>query len=564
MQKKHSHKNTQSRANRPTFFVVLLGWLLGLLVLVGVAIFLSFHNYQEITRLIAQMSGKTDRLDVLRNQYLTPLLFWGLRILAWLLSLGVLLAYRWITRLEEYLIQTLGLCTQLVLVPCQNLQQLSKRQKLILAVTSLLIALSRIYYYWLFPLQYDEAFTYIHLVSKCVLVSVTYYPGPNNHVFFSEIASVLDWVVPSILSLRLPSILSSLLLWFLLWDWFATKLRFEWALLLASLILFTPTLSVYSVMGRGYGLQLICVVVGFRVILSKEFLLLHRFAFVLSSVVGFYLVPTYLYVFVPLVVFKSSQLKRTQVKQWLFDFTSILLITSTLYTPIILINGLGAITNNGWVQSLGLEQWFKQLLPYLTTLTQAIWGDEAGLGIGISFVLLMILYTFYRPKKYFVLMTLLLPFLMILGQSVLPPARVFQYLVLLFGWLLVEVLSIKPLKVKTTYAITITLAASLFFYGFTTTKVFQVIAQTPHPHIQIAQTITSQKTPQKIWVNHDTYAVFLKYYQMEGGVNHQVDTQRKEGVKYDWVILTRNVTPPASYLLYSKNKAVVIYRRPKK
>ena len=561
MQKKHLHKNTQSRANRPTFFVVLLGWFIGLLIIIGITIFLSFYSYEEVTHWIAQMGGKTDRLDVLRNQYLTPSLFLGLRILAWVLVLGVLIAYRQITRLEEQLIQILGLCTQLVLVSCRNLQHLSKRQKFILAIIFLLIALSRVYYHWLFPLQYDEAFTYIHLVSKGVLVSATYYPGPNNHVFFSEIASILDWPLPSILSLRLPSILSSLLLWFLLWDWFATKLRFEWALLLASLILFTPTLSVYSVMGRGYGLQLICVVVGFRAILSKEFLLLYRFAFVLSSMVGFYLVPTYLYVFVPLVVFKSSQLKRTQIKRWLLDLGIITLISSMLYAPIILINGLDAITNNGWVQSLGFEQWLKQFLPYLTELTQAIWGDEAGLGIGISFGVLTIVYTFYHPRKYFVLITLSLPILMILGQSILPPARVFQYLVLLFGWFLVKVLSAKPLETNT--FTTITLSVFLLFYGVTTTRVFRQISQAPHPHIQITKTITSQKTPQKIWVNHDTYAVFLKYYQVESEVNHQVDVQRKEGVKYDWMILNKKISLPIGYQLYSKNKNVVIYRHSK-
>jgi len=42
------------------------------------------------------------------------------------------------------------------------------------------------------PITYDEAWTYNNFISKGFLVSISYYPMPNNHVLYSLIASIVN------------------------------------------------------------------------------------------------------------------------------------------------------------------------------------------------------------------------------------------------------------------------------------------------------------------------------------------------------------------------------------
>ena len=568
MQTNNRHQDTTSRTHRPAFFMTKLSWWGGLLLLVVGAVFLQAYSYDAVTTKLAQWSGKTDRLDVFRNQYLTPTLFLVFRWSSIFIALAFIFTYRWLPWLASRVNQIWLLWIQLTSLPFQRFRTLAKPQQVILLATLGLLVIIRIYHSWLFPLQYDEAFTYVHLVHKGVLVSATYYPGPNNHVLFSIIAALLDWLLPPLFALRLPGLLGSLLLWWLLWDWLASKIRFEWAWLLATLLVLTPTLSVYAVTGRGYSLQLIATLIGFRVALAQKYLPIHRLAFVLSSVVGFYLVPTYLYVFITLVIFKTSTMLRTKSKNTLkhgvLDMAIIVFITSILYAPIILFNGLGTITHNGWVQPLGFVQWCSHFPAYLTELTQALWGLEAGVGIGIGFLFLLLVTFVLRPRKYFGVLGIALALLLMMVQQVLPPARTLQYLVLLLGWWLAEWLPKQSSRSKYPLVITLTLSASLLFYGLTVTKALYQVAQTPHPHIEVARKITSEKKPQKILVTQDTYAVFLQYFNAQNDHKHQIDTQVKAGVPYDWRIYSIQQSksikkPPNNVQLYLKNKEVVIY-----
>ena len=42
------------------------------------------------------------------------------------------------------------------------------------------------------PITYDEAWTYNNFISKGLLVSVSYYPMPNNHVLYNAICSIIN------------------------------------------------------------------------------------------------------------------------------------------------------------------------------------------------------------------------------------------------------------------------------------------------------------------------------------------------------------------------------------
>lgn len=562
---RHTKVIQQSRALRPTFFMVYALWIIFCLAVLITAIFLTIYNYTTCTAYIALIAGKSTQVTTLRRSYLSASLFQGIRVGSWLVFVFFVAAYHYLPRLV-WLFHSLKLLShQLIQVASRGWHRCTRFQKNALLLSLGFIAISRICYSTLFALQYDEAFAYIYLIEPGTLVSITYYPGPNNHILFSVIASVFDSFLPTIIALRLPSVLSSLLLWFLLWDWFYSKIRFDWALLLASTLLFLPAVNLYSVMGRGYCLQLLFALISCRALLARYYCSHHRLAFILSATAGFYVIPTYLYWFVALVIYKSGKMvqsKNKQVlKQWLFDLALVGLLTLLLYSPIILFNGLGAVTNNTWVQALTLDQWWTQLPSYLTTVNQVLFGDLSGQWFGLIYFIGLLIYTFFYVRQPFFLLSLLIPWCLILWQRVLPPARIWLFLTLPLGLLISESLARLKQEKFITY---IMLTIIFLFFTFTTTQQWLHNAVTPLPHINFSKRISHQPNKQKVFVNHDTYAVFLQYMNLNQDSKHRIDQQWNRQINYDWWVLAKpswkqHAQLLRGYRMYYEDKEVIIF-----
>lgn len=551
----------ESQVHRLAFFVLKIAWIIVVFAWLSFTLRMSFDTYHNISLGFAQAIGKPSHTELLRTQYFPPALLPVLRVFCWLVLAGLLFTYRYLSRLSHFLLAFAVVGLQLMLMCFRSIAACSKPQKLALLIGSLTIFGSRIYYAWLFPLQYDEAFAYVHLISKGLLVSAVYYPGPNNHILFSNIASVLHLVLPPLVAMRLPVIISSLLSWYLLWDWLHTRVRFEWALLVALLVFFFPLMGIYNVMGRGYSLQFLFALIACRAILAPAYQLLHRRAFVVSSVFGFYLVPTFLYWFVTLAIYKTGQFVLTKenkqvLKQWAKDLGIISLLTALLYSPVIAANGLNALINNGWVSSIGFEQWRAQFPAYLAALGNALWGEPWGQWVGLSYGLLVVIFFIRYPRKgTFVFLSLCLPLLMNILQGVLPPYRIWLYWLLPFSWFM-ALLTQKIGKIK--LITSIMLSIILLFYIITTTQQFQKIARLPHPHIRMAKKISKLPNPQNILVNHDTYMVFLQYMSL--GKKHKIDVKLNNNMRYDWLILKKPTGQKyKEYKIIFEDREVVIY-----
>lgn len=562
---RHTKAIQQSRAPRPAFFMVYILWIIVCLAVLTTAIFLTVYSYTACTAYVALITGKSAQVTALRHSYLPPSLFQGIRFSSWLTFVFLIIAYRYLPHLA-WLFHSLKLLSyQLIQIACRGWHRCTRLQKNALLLSLGFMAASRVYYSMLFALQYDEAFAYIHLIKPGTLVSITYYPGPNNHILFSAIASVLDSFLPAIIALRFPSILSSLLLWFLLWDWFYSRIRFEWALLLASTLLFLPATNLYSMMGRGYCLQLLLALISCRALLATHYRSCHRLASVLSAVAGFYVIPTYLYWFVPLAIYKSGKIVQSKnwkvLKQWLFDLTLVSLLTLLLYSPVILFNGLGAVTNNTWVQALTLDQWWTQFPTYLTTVNQALFGDLLGQWLGLIYFAALLFHTFFFARQPFFLLSILIPGCLILCQRVLPPARIWLFLTLPSGLLITSCLAgLKQRKSITHIMLTI----MLLLFIFTTTQQWLHNDATPLPHVNFSKHINHQPNRQKVFVNHDTYAVFLQYMNLNQGSKHRIDQQWNKQINYDWWVLTKPSWRQYAQLLrgyttYYEDKEVVIF-----
>src|SRR5205823_540626 len=130
------------------------------------------------------------------------------------------------------------------------IRRLSLVQKISLSLVFIAIVALRIFYWYKFPLFTDEAFSYVYFVSRGFLVSATYYPGPNNHVFYSELCTFTDlffndplWVM------RLPSFLISMVLSFLLFVTVKKYYGFLTALFTLVVFSFSDNVNFYSIQG---------------------------------------------------------------------------------------------------------------------------------------------------------------------------------------------------------------------------------------------------------------------------------------------------------------------------
>jgi hypothetical protein len=245
-----------------------------------------------------------------------------------------------------------------------------------------------------FPIHIDEALTHRHFVSQGWKVAITTYPFPNNHVFFSLLASILVHLpIGSLLAMRLVSVFSGVLT---LWLIFVIVKRNsnQWGGLLAGLI-WVSSLGgfYYSVHARGYGLQTMLFLVCIYSILNYQEArkinkrgTAHLCLLVVSSALGFFTIPTFLFHFVSglfaliLLVTSNEGSIRKGLSTAVIVGSATTSLTLILYAPLFYFTGVGAITNNQWTQermwqNLSKEQMMSfgiDLLAYIGPAVVAV------------------------------------------------------------------------------------------------------------------------------------------------------------------------------------------------
>ncbi|WP_442913234.1 ArnT family glycosyltransferase [Leeuwenhoekiella sp. CH_XMU1409-2] len=224
------------------------------------------------------------------------------------------------------------------------------------------------------PLSYDEITTLSFFVPgglKGIYLSITFYPAPNNHVFYSLLANIAQ-VIPSSteFSLRLPSVISSILSCFILFHISIKFFNKNIAKMLTLLFISLHGIFVYSFLARGYSLYCLLYLMSFystiRYLHNRESVYLILFS--ISSVLGFYTIPSYLYAFFPQAIFLilfPIHTKRFQFyKPLTISLSTVGLSTILLYTPIIWRMGISALISNRFVKPKGKEYVFNNLIEH--------------------------------------------------------------------------------------------------------------------------------------------------------------------------------------------------------
>ncbi|MBS1777760.1 MAG: glycosyltransferase family 39 protein [Bacteroidetes bacterium] len=304
--------------------------------------------------------------------------------------------------------------------------------------------LSLAYFSATLPYDYDEAFSYLFFSGVGILSSWFFYPLPNNHVLYNILSSVaLHLPLPVVPATRVVSLVAAIIA-----TWYFFKLMTKCvgkvsAAMATALLVFSYPFLLYAVQARGYMLLLLCAllcVYSCVNIIGGKSRRKYYALFILSSVAGFFTIPSFLYCFLPVTVIlflNAVRLKSyREIKSTVIANLAIVMGTLALYTPIIWRNGFHALTSNNGVVARGADYIKDNIGSHL----QETWNLLTGyLGINIYFwvLLVVLLFTsFFKRGNYnkslYIISGLMLasPPLIIWLHGVIPFGRTWFYLLL--------------------------------------------------------------------------------------------------------------------------------------
>ena len=225
-------------------------------------------------------------------------------------------------------------------------------------------------------IAYDEAYTFIHFASRAFKHILADYSAPNNHIFHTILVGIAyrlfggqPWV------LRLPAFSAGILMIPVM---YITARRFfssNQALAASALIAVTPSFINYSVNARGYTLLFLfaLLLTNFAGILVANQSKPALIAFALTTVLGFYTIPIFLYpmagislwvVMTYLITKESWQIKFRKLTIFIGVCLLAALLTIVLYSPVIIYgSGLSSLISNEIVQPLTWATFLKNLDP---------------------------------------------------------------------------------------------------------------------------------------------------------------------------------------------------------
>ena len=253
--------------------------------------------------------------------------------------------------------------------------------------------------------RYDEALTYVDFASKPLLVGLSNYRVPNNHLLNTLLVHFSTRLLGnSVLGLRFPALVAGCLV--IIASWFVTRALYGRlpGILAAGCVAALPTFIEFSVNARGYALQWFCILGMIwlaDVLQEKPSLKIAWLGFALTAVVGVYTIPTTL---IPLAGVFAWMLGSTLVEGSLIGLKSmskkialaglaIGMLSAILYVPPLIVRGLGAVMAKDvvdWQQPEffeGLKDTAQGAWVYWTEGVPRgiVWILFAGFAIGLLF-----------------------------------------------------------------------------------------------------------------------------------------------------------------------------------
>lgn len=432
-----------------SFLILLLLTFLVSALLITSSVFLFTNSYSEFCYFLLAKTGKLHK-EIYFKEHILPLSkFNSFRTLFVFTTLLFLLLNGYIIKKRAFISSLFTkLFTGLKCIIINQLlflKSLSSLSKFLLSIILLTQLIFFSFFAFSLPVSYDEAWTYLNFSSKSILTSVSYYPAPNNHIFFSiltNISCTLFQFWDAKMSMRLINIITSVALLYcffkLLHKYFSASI----SILFLAVFIFSYPVALYCIQARGYEMVLLFSVISvystlcYQLSPSKK----HSYMYLLSTILGCYTMPSFLYFFLSLQLFLLIYLlQKKEYKTFLtfmkLDFIGGLLVF-ILYFPIIFINGLSVITANKYVKGISFAQLKSGLYDHINATCNYLLGTTGG-GITavIIFILILFLFSCFNRKQSprgiasgLIFILLILPPIIISLQRVIPFERTWIYL----------------------------------------------------------------------------------------------------------------------------------------
>ncbi len=357
----------------------------------------------------------------------------------------------------------------------------------------LLLCVMAVYYGWrMFALTpwYDELYTYYYFISRGPVYAAIHWPLPNNHVGYSVLSAVFDWLGSPAVGLRGVSYLASLGSLILLYRFGRDCFPHGFALLPPSLFAAMGLVNQMAVQGRGYALATFLYLLAFRalwrMVVCGESRKRWPLLFGASLVWALYTLPSSVYFVLPLCVTggltllcgrRFRELARLIAVSlvsalctlglyaviWLAIGSNLLSKTADgpfyaaghieiiLHAPLTAMKtGIDYMLASPYIQSVARDGYPARLAGYIRELFREYCGGLGGLLIALSVLgLLASAYRLIRRRggmmEWYLAVSLVMMPLMLFVQCALPYYRVFSYFgaaeALLCTWLITRAVS---------------------------------------------------------------------------------------------------------------------------
>lgn len=289
-----------------------------------------------------------------------------------------------------------------------------------------------IYFSFFIPVSYDESYTYLLFTDKPFYYCMMFYPYPNNHVLHSLLTNLTDTIpfLPTLICLRLPALVSAFLAWIVGYS-FVKRYYSEKVAMFVIGISSTLFMSIYyNFMARGYSLILLFFIISlyaaFNIIKNsnrkKDWLF-----FSISSILGFYVMPSFLYPYLILNVLILIYNYRDIKLQIIFNLILCVGVIA-LYAPIIIVDGIDTLISNQFVIPKSRIEVSELLFPFFRNVLQEIFSMPYYIVVLCIITAFMIAWK-NNNRRVLTLWILFIvaPFLLLIAHSVIPFPRTFSY-----------------------------------------------------------------------------------------------------------------------------------------
>lgn len=296
------------------------------------------------------------------------------------------------------------------------------------------------------PVHYDETLSYRIFSGKGFLVTILYYPFPNNHIFYNIVAGLATKMpVDPYIAIRLPNVLISVASTYYFVRLASHVISVQSSVLASALFAFALPMFVYGVQARGYAFLIFFAVATIYCFIKiaqgenvKKYLLLYT----VGNVLGLYTVPTFIYLTVPmsglLFIFYLQKRRQFLLAEYVAQHLIMGVLTFLCYLPMLLYMGFDAFEKayKTGVAPIAAEYSVENVITHLKETSDFLTSGYVPASLTVAIILFSVARLLFRKQlanKYVAALILLLvlsPLPLLFVQKSIPFTRTWCYLII--------------------------------------------------------------------------------------------------------------------------------------